>query len=104
MLPDFTPEQVTRFWSRVDRSGGERSCWPWIGYRDKWGYGGFTRFRKLLAHRVAWTIANGPIPDDMLVLHHCDNPPCCNPGHLFVGTHQDNMDDMAKKGRRWRRP
>jgi hypothetical protein len=51
------------------------------------------------AHRVAWTLANGPIPAGMHVLHTCDNPPCCNPGHLWLGTQADNMADMARKGR-----
>lgn len=51
------------------------------------------------AHRVAWEIENGPIPDGLLVCHRCDNRPCCNTNHLFLGTHQDNFDDMVAKGR-----
>jgi hypothetical protein len=55
-----------------------------------------------LAHRKVWTEANGPIPDGMKICHHCDNPACVNLEHLFMGTHQDNMDDMVAKGRKRR--
>ena len=51
------------------------------------------------AHRIAWEFENGPVPDGMCVCHSCDNPPCCNPKHLFLGSHQDNTQDMMKKGR-----
>lgn len=53
----------------------------------------------LLTHRVAWESANGPIPGGLRVLHRCDNPPCCNPAHLFLGTAAENADDMVQKGR-----
>lgn len=87
-----------RFWDRVDRSGG---CWIWTKGRSKHGYGELRLLGKHhLAHRVAWELANGvPIPDGLDVLHKCDNPPCCNPSHLFVGTHADNVADMVAKGR-----
>lgn len=94
-----------RFWLKVDRSGGSRTCWPWTAGRHDAGYGTFwdgERFWK--AHRFAWTQTEGPIPDGLHVLHRCDNPPCCNAGHLFLGTHLDNMHDMYAKGRRTPRP
>src|SRR5690348_16844605 len=72
------------FWSRVDRrSPGE--CWVWTRGRLKAGYGQLTVGGKCrTAHRIAWELTNGPIPDGLSVLHRCDNPPCCNPAHLFL--------------------
>ncbi len=89
-----------KFWSRVDKSGGANACWPWTGSRLPTGYGQVYQAggQRLLAHRTAWELENGPIPDGMRVLHHCDNPPCCNPGHLFLGTDADNMNDRDQKG------
>jgi hypothetical protein len=80
-------------------------CWEWQGYRDKNGYG---RIRKtgpdgtwdmISPHRAMWEIVFGPIPDGLWVLHRCDNPPCANPAHLFLGTNGDNQADMTAKGR-----
>ncbi len=93
-----------RFWAKVDRSGGPEACWPWTGALNPDGYGNVgsvSRYWK--AHRRAWTLANGPIPAGKHVLHSCDNPPCCNPDHLWLGTHADNMADMVAKGRDGRR-
>src|SRR5690606_12474380 len=92
------------FWPRVDRSGGAESCWPWKGIVDKSGYGVYSnarrRFRTQKAHRVAWMLHYGrSLSSSEHVLHRCDNPPCCNPGHLRQGTHADNMADMKAKGR-----
>lgn len=90
-----------RLWAKVDKSGGPDACWLWTGHRNQKGYGKIGADRKTIgAHRGAWMVTNGPIPDGLFVLHRCDNPPCCNPAHLFVGTNADNMTDMAQKGRR----
>ncbi len=71
-------------------------CWEWTGLRHKQGYG---KFKGLGVHRIFYELYKGKIPDGMLVCHSCDNPPCCNPKHLFLGTHKDNMQDMIKKNR-----
>ncbi len=96
---------VERFWEGVDKSGGPDACWPWTGVKLRGGYGAIRavhrgRSRGLKAHRVAFMLANGEVQDDLMVLHSCDNRVCCNPDHLFQGTHLDNMRDMDRKGRR----
>jgi hypothetical protein len=87
---------VARFWSKVDvRWSAE--CWPWRAKRNTKGYGAFQDQK---AHRLAYEFLVGDVPGDLLVLHRCDNPPCCNPAHLFLGTGVDNVRDMDGKGRR----
>ncbi len=92
----ITPELVSKFQSKLAQVDG--GCHIWTGRLDsRKEYGSVNK--KYRAHRMAWVITNGPIPDGLFVLHRCDNPPCCNPDHLFLGTGQDNMDDMHRKGR-----
>ena len=91
-----------RFWDKIKR-GSNDECWEWTACRIKDGYGHVQFGGQLqLAHRVSWRLAHGPIPDGFLVCHNCDNPSCVNPNHLWLGTHQQNMDDMAAKCRRSR--
>ena len=95
-------EPEERFWPKVDKRGPDE-CWPWTASRNVTGYGKFSVGGKggwINASRAAWGFANGaPAPEGMLVCHRCDNPPCCNPAHLFLGTPKDNMRDMIAKGR-----
>jgi hypothetical protein len=96
-----------RFWSLVE-IGGEEECWLYGGHLDKvTGYGEFSYTRRkgetksVLAHRFSYRITRGKIPRGLFVCHSCDNPPCCNPRHLWVGTQFDNLADMTEKGRRF---
>jgi len=99
-----SPQQ--RFNAKVDRSGGDDSCWPWMGARIPRGYGVFglsSKQRSARAHRIAYEIAHGlplgSLPSEWHVCHSCDNPPCVNPSHLWLGSASDNMSDAAAKGR-----
>lgn len=88
------------FWSKVVILD---ACWKWIGQTNGVGYGKIERGNNpkkiFLAHRVSWQIHFGDIPGKLHVLHKCDNPPCCNPSHLFLGTNSDNHRDKIIKGR-----
>ncbi len=104
ILDKMTPSDKERFWSKVN-VGGENECWPWKDRLNADGYGtlsvgGRDNQSKLFAHRVAKVLATcEEIPSGKIVMHGCDNPPCCNPNHLHVATHQENMDDMVRKKR-----
>lgn len=95
---------VDRFWDSTHVASDD-DCWEWQGPKSRKGYG-----RLFLgeygcyqaAHRFSWELANGPIPDGLHVCHHCDNPSCVNPAHLFLGTNQDNHEDKMRKGRQSR--
>lgn len=88
-----------RFWEYVDKKS--YGCWEWIGGLDAYGYGrfGISNGKGIGAHRYSYALHNGPFQKSLFVCHKCDNPKCVNPDHLFLGSHQDNMDDMAGKGR-----
>jgi HNH endonuclease len=91
---------IDRFMEKLDTSGGLFACWPWRGVITNTGYGKFNLDgRMVLAHRVAYTLLVGPIGVGLEVCHACDNPPCCNPAHLWTGTPTDNRRDCLVKGR-----
>ena len=89
---------VARFWSKVDKHG-PNDCWEWTEGRNQKGYGQFhdCNNRPYRAHRVAFAVSYGDT--ELLVLHDCDNPACCNPAHLYAGTHDDNRCDCVDRGR-----
>ena len=97
----LTPQDIDRFWSKVDRQGPD-DCWNWtascLNARGGYGQFGMKRYRTMLrAHRVAFFLTYGHWP--AVCRHTCDNPKCCNPNHLLDGTQADNMADKAARGR-----
>lgn len=106
-IPSFdvllSEKVATRFWSKVDMSGGENACWLWKGWKDEHGYGRFRvslQYGQAGSHRVAWRLGYGKIiPKGMVVRHLCHNPSCCNYLHLAIGTPKDNVHDSIRDGR-----
>lgn len=112
----LTADRLARFYAKVNRSS--EGCWPWMGTRMPRGYGLFNggrfdgRQRTRYAHRLMWELANGRrIRTGEVVRHTCDNPPCCNPSHLIIGTQAENVNDAAEQGKyvaaarqRWHNP
>jgi len=86
---------VQHFFDRF-KPGDKNSCWEWTGVKNAQGYG---KLGSRYAHRISWEIHNEEITGLLVVCHHCDNPSCVNPLHLFIGTQKDNMQDMIAKGR-----
>lgn len=103
------PKHLRLFWEKVDTAAGSDSCWPWTAAIASNGYGVYGVARKVdgtwrnhqhKAHRVAWSLVNGRLPAGMVIRHSCDNPPCCNPAHLLIGTDDDNVaDKVARQAR-----
>jgi hypothetical protein len=101
-IPNLTKSDEARFWAKIDATGGNSACWNWKGALSGDGYGRFKVAGSLFSpHRIAHHIVNGPIPPKMakcLVLHSCDNPACCNPAHLRLGTGSQNNRDAIRAG------
>lgn len=98
-IPPIKPHQAIRFWGYVKR-GKKHECWPYTMCKWSSGYGAFSLNDHVYhAHRIAWQLTHGTLSKNDLVLHHCDNPPCCNPDHLFLGDHDINQKDRKAKGR-----
>ena len=99
------PREI-RFWPKVNKDGPihpklKTRCWVWTAGVSRFGYGELAigGGKKIRAHRFAWVLSHGPVPNGLFVLHRCDNPPCVNPEHLWLGTRVDNIADMVAKGR-----
>lgn len=93
----LSQESIDRFWAKVEKTD---SCWLWTAALNEKGYGVFGVKKETdKAHRISWKLSKGPILNSLFVLHKCDIPNCVRPSHLFLGTNQDNVNDMIKKGR-----
>jgi HNH endonuclease len=100
MPRQYRPQNLSAIETIEWYSDKHSECWKWNGAINKWGYG-IVRWKgkTVLAHRLSWESHNFRDAGDLLICHKCDNPPCVNPNHLFIGTHQDNMRDRDEKGR-----
>ncbi len=99
LIPSLSNSDKERFWGKADKRGPDE-CWEWNAAKDNAGYGWFYLCGKMYrAHRISWVVENGSIPEGKLILHKCDNPPCVNPGHFFIGVQKDNVLDMERKSR-----
>jgi hypothetical protein len=98
-VPELSRGQAAKFWAAVKRLSAAE-CWPWKNAVSSSGYGRVAIGGvQLNAHRVAWSLVYGLIPESMFILHTCDNRRCCNPAHLYPGTVERNAADMVKRGR-----
>lgn len=97
----LTDIRIERFWAKVEKAGDDE-CWLWTAATNGYGYGALSIGNGIntSAHRFAWALHFGEFDEDAWVLHHCDNPPCVNPAHLFLGDPLANVQDMDAKGRR----
>jgi hypothetical protein len=100
LAADVPANVVAHFWAQVAK-GGPDDCWLWLRALDGKGYGAYCfNKRVLIVPRFAYVLHHGSVPQELSIRHTCDNPPCCNPAHLLVGTHQENMRDISERGRR----
>lgn len=103
-MPEYTEKQIARFWARVNKNGSIPAqhpelgaCWEWMGGGNGVGYGQVRlNHRQIGTHQAAWELTHGAVPPGMWVLRKCENPLCCNPNHLYLGTAKDNRRRMSK--------
>ena len=96
---------IEYIFSTLDKTSNPNGCWEWTKAKDYDGYGITTYNGKIVgAHRLSYLSFNGPIAQGLFVCHSCDNPSCCNPSHLWLGTNQENQIDNRDKGRKCGRP
>lgn len=95
----MTPEQISRYWAKVNK-GLENECWEWVGAKNSKGYGQFSiNGKSTSTHRISYAMHHGEILPGLIVCHTCNNPPCVNPKHLYMGTNTDNMHQASQQKR-----